>query len=198
MNPKNLDLLFIGNSHTYCNDLPLLVRDRAEAAGYACRVTMLAHPDWYLSQHAEGPEARFNILYGHYDYVILQEHAHPFPPEAQYLDAVTALDRMIREAGSVPVLDECWAKKDEPEKQEQMNEIHRRAAERIGALLAPVGENWWKYQESRPDMEMYDRDGAHASQAGSGFAAGVIWEAILRHLRGEETFSAAAPADSRM
>ena len=79
-----------------------------------------------------------------------------------------------------------------------MNEIHRRAAERIGALLAPVGENWWKYQESRPDMEMYDRDGAHASQAGSGFAAGVIWEAILRHLRGEETFSAAAPADSRM
>ena len=61
---KDLNILFIGNSHTYYNDMPRLVKLRAIEAGYNCQVTMLAHPNWFLSQHAEEPEARFNILHG--------------------------------------------------------------------------------------------------------------------------------------
>ena len=177
-NKKDLSILFIGNSHTYYNDMPRLVRLRADEKDYNCRVTMLAHPNWFLSQHAEEPEARFNILYGKYDYVVLQEHAHPFGPEEEFLNAAAALNRMIREAGSIPVIYECWAKKDEPELQEHMNEVHRHVAEEIGALVAPVGENWWTYQASWPEIEMYSNDGAHASDAGSGFAAKIIWETI--------------------
>ena len=73
---------------------------------------------------------------------------------------------------------EAWARKAEPEAQAQMNEAHRRIAEEIGALLAPVGENWWLYQKSWPDLEVYAEDGAHASPAGSDFAAKYIWEEI--------------------
>jgi len=183
---KDLGILFIGNSHTYCNDLPLMVKRRAVEEGYTCRVTMLAHPNWFLSRHAEEPEARFNILYGKYDYVVLQEHAHPFGPEEEFLNAAVALNRMIREAGSIPVVFECWAKKDEPELQSHMNEVHRRVAEEIGALVAPIGENWWRYKESWPDLEMYDADGAHASRAGSDFAAKLIWEEIHTDLHRKE------------
>ena len=61
-----------------------------------------------------------------------------------------------------------------------MNEAHRRVAGQIGALLAPVGENWWGYMKSWPNLEMYAEDGAHASPAGSDFAAKYIWETI-RH-----------------
>ena len=57
---KDLNILFIGNSHTYYNDMPRLVKVRADEGGCNCRVTMLAHPNWFLSQHAEEPEARFN------------------------------------------------------------------------------------------------------------------------------------------
>ena len=183
---KDLSILFIGNSHTYYNDLPRLVRLRAEEEGCSCRVMMLAHPNWFLSQHAEEPEARFNILYGKYDYVVLQEHAHPFPPEEEFLKAAASLNRMIREAGSTPVIYECWAKKDEPDLQEHMNQVHRRIAEKIGALVAPVGENWQSYQHSRPDLEVYDEDGAHASPAGSDFAARMIWETIRTDLERKE------------
>ena len=186
MNQKDLSILFIGNSHTYRNDLPRLVKLRAEEEGCGCRVTMLAHPNWFLSQHAEEPEARFNILYGKYDYVVLQEHAHPFGPEEEFLNAAAALNRMIREAGSIPVIYECWAKKDEPEAQEHMNEVHRQVAEEIGALVAPVGENWRSCQRGRTDPEMYDEDGAHASRAGSDFAAECIWETIRTHMIGKD------------
>ena len=49
MNTRTLRILFIGNSHTYCNDMPLMVRRRAADEGYDCQVTMLAHPGWYLA-----------------------------------------------------------------------------------------------------------------------------------------------------
>ncbi len=44
MKNKDLNILFIGNSHTYFNDMPLLVKRRADDEGFNCRVTMLAHP----------------------------------------------------------------------------------------------------------------------------------------------------------
>lgn len=180
---KKLNLLFIGNSHTYFNDLPLLVKCRAEDEGYECQVVMIAHGGWYLAQHAEEPDVKFNILHGNFDYVILQEHAHPFGPEEKFHDAVVVFNQMIREAGSIPVIYECWAKKDEPEAQAHMNEVHRKIASEVGALLAPVGENWWDYQKSWPDLEMYQPDGQHASEAGSDFAAKHIWETICTDLK---------------
>ncbi len=186
MKKKDLNILFIGNSHTYFNDMPLMVKRRADEEDYNCRVTMLAHPGWFLSRHAEEPDVRFNILYGKYDYVILQEHAHPFGPEEEFLNAAIALNRMIREAGSTPVIYECWAKKDEPEVQDYMNQVHRHVAEEISALVAPVGENWWSYKDSWPNLEMYDEDGAHASRAGSEFAAKYIWEEIRMDLYRKE------------
>ena len=60
---KTLSILFVGNSHTYFNDMPLMVKRRAEDEEYDCRVTMIAHPGWFLAQHAEEPDVRFNILY---------------------------------------------------------------------------------------------------------------------------------------
>ena len=50
-----------------------------------------------MEQHVQEPDVRFNILYGHYDYVVLQEHSHPFGPEEKLFDAVRQLNTWIRE-----------------------------------------------------------------------------------------------------
>ena len=178
---ESVSILFVGNSHTFVNDMPLTVRRLAEKEGFACRVTMIAHGGWFLAQHAGEPDVRFNILYGGYDYVVLQEHAHPFGPVEKYRDAVLTLNGMIREAGSVPVIYETWSQKAEPEMQEVMNRAHREIAREIDAVLAPVGEGWQAYGAGHPDTEMYADDGAHASSAGSAFAAEVIWKTIRKH-----------------
>ena len=175
---KTVRILFIGNSHTYCNDLPHIVQILAGEEGYDCQTTMIAHGGWYLEQHAQEPEVRFNILYGKYNYVVLQEHSHPFGPEEKFFKAVLALNQLIREAGSTPVIYSTWARKTEPQEQERMNAAHVRIAKNTNALLAPVGKYWWTYQECWPDVEMYAGDGAHASFAGSEFAAKYIWETI--------------------
>ena len=36
----------------------------ADDEGFDCRVTMIAHGGWFLAQHAEEPDVRFNVLYG--------------------------------------------------------------------------------------------------------------------------------------
>ena len=178
MQKKKLRILFIGNSHTYFNDMPQMVARRFLEEGYDCEVTMVAHGGWFLEQHVKEPDVRFNILYGHYDYVVLQEHSHPFGPEEKFLDAARALNKWIREAGSKPVIYMTWAKKEEEHEQARMTAVHEAVAKDIDALIAPVGENWWSYMRSYPDLEMYYEDGAHASESGSDFAAKYIWDAI--------------------
>lgn len=159
-----------------------MVRRRAMENNYDCEVTMLAHGGWYLEQHVQEPEVVFNILCGHYDYVVLQEYTHPFGPAEKYFNAVRKLNEWIREAQSIPVIYMTWSKKDEEEKQEELTLASHQIAQEIGALLAPVGENWWSYMRSWPNLEMYNQDGAHASPAGSDFAAKYIWETIRKDL----------------
>ena len=76
-----------------------------------------------------------------------------------------------------------WAMKEEKEVQPRMTAANKQIAEEIGALLAPVGENWWAYREAHPETEMYYEDGAHASAEGSAFAAGYIWKSIEEDLK---------------
>ena len=177
-NQKKLRILFIGNSHTYFNDMPEMVAEQFRKEQYDCEVTMIAHGGWFLEQHVNEPDVRFNILYGHYDYVVLQEHAHPFGPEEKFYGAVRQLNQWILEAGSKAVIYMTWAKKDEEFNQERMTLAHEQIAEEIEALLAPVGKYWWEYMRSYPDIEMYYKDGQHASPDGSRFAAKYIWNAI--------------------
>ena len=177
-NQKKLRILFIGNSHTYFNDMPEMVAEQFRKEQYDCEVTMIAHGGWFLEQHVNEPDVRFNILYGHYDYVVLQEHAHPFGPEEKFYGAVRQLNQWILEAGSKAVIYMTWAKKDEEFNQERMTLAHEQIADELGMLLAPVGKYWWEDMRSYPDIEMYYKDGQHASPDGSRFAAKYIWNAI--------------------
>ena len=182
----HIRLLFIGNSHTYYNDLPYMVSVMVAESGVQADVTMIAHGGWYLKQHAAEPDVLFNIKYGNYDYVILQEHSHPFDHLDDYEEALRILTGWIREAGSVPVIYGTWSMKSQPEKQEVMNQTNRTLSEKLATLYAPVGESWWAYQKNWPQIEMYDPDGGHASRAGSEFAAKIIWSTILTDFRKEE------------
>ena len=180
---KNIKILFIGNSHTYMNDLPYLVKYAAEKDGYACDITMLAHGGWYLAQHVRDKEARFNIKYGNYDYIVLQEHAHPFDHINEFFKASMTLNSWADESESRIIFFEPWARKNDDAAQEQMHLAHTKITEGLNALLAPVGTKWWIYKNNNPDIELYDEDGAHASIAGSKFAARVLWDTIRSSIR---------------
>ena len=46
---KKLRILFIGNSHTYYNDMPSMVVRRFREQGYDCEVTIKQKGDWFCN-----------------------------------------------------------------------------------------------------------------------------------------------------
>lgn len=175
-----MKVLFIGNSHTYYNDMPGMFAKICQDNGVNMEVTMLAHGGKGWDFHLEEPEVKFNITYGGYDAVILQHTAHPMGDLSVMKQCGKELIRWVQKAGARPVLYMTWTtKKDGEAAQETMSSAYRSLQKETGCELAPVGEQWWKYHKEHPDVELYDQDGQHASKAGSCLAAQVIADTVL-------------------
>lgn len=173
-------ILFIGNSHTYYHDLPERFRQICISQGTQAEVTMLAHGGKGLDFHSEEPETRFNILYGNYDWVVLQHLAHPFVQEEKMFEAAKKIDRYIRQTRAKKLLYMTWSEEENPEGQERMASAYRQLGRDLAAEVAPVGIAWWEYLDRYPDARLFDKDGRHATPLGSSLAACVIYEAMFR------------------
>ena len=66
-------LLFLGNSHTYYNDMPFLAAELLRAGGDAVEVAMLTRGGQSLAGHLQNEQTRFNLLYGGWDLCLAQE-----------------------------------------------------------------------------------------------------------------------------
>ena len=104
-------VLFVGNSHTYFNDMPALFgRMCGELTGEDPEVAMLAYSGRSLAWHREEYFAlRFALLHGHYDFCVIQQQAHPFPGEELTRAGVEEIAALCQKAGTRPVLYMTWA-----------------------------------------------------------------------------------------
>jgi len=175
-----MKILFIGNSHTFMNDMPALVRDMVrEVTGADCESVMLAYGGrslkWHMSE--EKFAVRYNILHGGYDFCVMQEVAHPMTDEQDTYDNVRKIADLCRTAGTVPVIFETWCEKKMPEHQAEMNRRYRFISGDTGALLAPIGEAWEKARDLC-GTDLYWHDGEHASPAGDYLTALVITKTL--------------------
>ena len=173
-------ILFIGNSHTYFNDMPQMVRELFACAEEPVSVTMLTHGGMTLDWHCKQEQTAFNLRFGGYDYCVLQQAAHPFDGYQALSDGVREIRGLAGENPPRFVLYMTWAEKAKPENQPEMTEAYRRTAAEQGTLLAPAGEMWKKFRSLYPDIDLYFTDGAHASYAGSMMAACAVFSTIFR------------------
>jgi hypothetical protein len=192
----HMRIIFIGNSHTYMNDMPQLVSEMIESAtGEKCEVVMLAYSARSLKWHMgeEYFSERFNILHGKYDYCIIQEHAHPMTDEADTIAYAARIIELCKKANTVPVIFETWAEKVKPENQTEMNRRYQSLAKDQGALLAPIGEVWSSAMNELQDsfgVDLYYRDGEHASAIGDFLVSMVLTKLITGKLPSEDFLKA--------
>ena len=170
--------LFIGNSHTYFNDMPAIFKNLCKEQGIDMQITMLTKGGMGLDYHEENEQTRFNILYGEYDFVILQHVAHPMGEYDAMEAAADKIVSWIRESGAVPCYYMTWTEEDNEAFQAEMAARYRKLAGKHECLLAPVGEKWWEEIHRNPSVDLYYEDRRHASVAGSTLAARVIFDAL--------------------
>lgn len=175
--------LFIGNSHTFFNDMPGIFQSICREHGIEMHVTMLTKGGMGLDWHMEQEQTRFNIAYGGYDYVVLQHTAHPMGDFDNMRKGAQTLVTWAKEAGSTPVFYQTWAMKGDEGHQPFMSGVYELLGRELGVQVAPVGDMWQQYRLAHPEEELYFTDGQHASPAGSRLAAQVIFETIFPDLK---------------
>ena len=171
-----MKVLFVGNSHTYFNDLPaLFARFAACTTGEQPDVTMLAYSCRDLAWHrTEYFSLRFNLMYGNYDYCVIQQAAHPYPPVETTMRFGAEIIDLCHRCGAIPVVYMTWAEKRFPEHQQIMIDTCETLSREQNTLLAPVGSIWRDIRENEPDIELYYQDGEHAGPYGDFLIAAVL------------------------
>jgi hypothetical protein len=169
-------VLFIGNSLTYANDLPELVRALGAAAGLpAIEVRTVAYPDYNLEDHLARGEAGRAIASGTWSLVVLQQGPSSLEENRAQLRASTvtfAAD--IRKAGGRPALYMVWPSLENAATFDRTVESYRLAAADVQGVLFPVGEAFRVARSRDGSAPLYESDGYHPTLAGSYLAALVI------------------------
>ena len=184
-----MKVLFVGNSHTFFNDMPeLFARFVEKTTGEKPEVVMLAYGGRDYKWHRKEYFAlRFNLMYGGYDYCILQQAAHPYPPIEETMEYGGMIIDLCQKYGVKPVVYMTWAEKRLPENQQKMINTCTNLAKEKSALLAPVGAIWQSVQRNYPDIELYFRDGEHAGPYGDFLIACVMCRLLTGKLSEEVT-----------
>lgn len=164
-----MKILFLGNSHTYYNDLPALFRSISSQCGREVEVSMLAQPgvtyEWHLTH---GTDFRFALMHGGYDYIVMQQAAHePCPGLEETLVGALEICDFARKCGITPVQTLPWARIGIEGEQQRMYEIYEKVCRETGAKENPVGRVFEYINNTRPDIRLHWFDGAHASPYGS-------------------------------
>lgn len=72
---KELNVLFLGNSYTYVNDVPKMVQNLAHAAGHTLTYDQHTEGGWTLDKHWHSDITLNKIRQGGWDIVVIQGHS---------------------------------------------------------------------------------------------------------------------------
>lgn len=205
------EVLFLGNSYTAVNNLPLLVSDIATSKGNTLTYDSNTPGGYTLNGHSTNTTSLAKINSNNWDYVVLQEQSQiPSFPQSQvatdcypYADS---LNRFIKENDSctVTMFYMTWGRENGDASncagwppvctydgmQAQLRESYVNMMGYYNAELSPVGAAWKYTRDNDPTIQLYTADESHPSIHGSYLAACVFYAAIFQ----ETPVGAAFPA----
>ena len=193
-------VLFIGNSYTYYNNLPDLVKNLAASVDKKVAPSICLRGGQKLKGHLENEFLQKTLAEGGFDYVVIQEASYtPSYSTAYVVENVYPYAHQVdslAKAGSPQVKTVyymTWGHKngvvnyptDYP-----FNKTYQGMQNRLktsylemtydnGGICAPVGMAWERVVNERPDIELYAKDLYHPSKEGSYLAACTILCTIL-------------------
>lgn len=177
-------VLFIGNSHTRRHgglDWQIGNFVAAEDAPRRYEGEIVADGGATLADHwAQG--AAQGIPDGDFDVVVLQgwlAGARTASVEP-FLEHARLFDEVISDAGARTVLFMTWPRdhSDWSTLQDAVS-AHRRLERELGAIVAPAAVAFERARAERPDLQLMDADGIHATWEGAYLAAATVYATLF-------------------
>jgi hypothetical protein len=199
---QNYDVLFLGNSYTFYNNMPDLVSEIALSLDDTLNATSNTPGGWTLQSHAAQNSSSLQALnQQNWDFVVVQAQSQepsfpPFQVEQQtYPYAQSLVDSILaNDSCSEPMFFMTWGRKNGDAVNgvgypaiatyEGMQSRLRNSYLEMGfdndCSVSPVGMAWKKSIEQNPDFELYSGDGSHPNLAGSYLSACVFYSSIFK------------------
>ena len=190
-------VLFIGNSYTYVNDLPVLLQSVVDAQGDYLFVDSRTQGGATFQTHVGNASTYTKINSHAWDYVVLQAQSQePSFPDSQV--DVNTLPYAEQLADSVYANNFCsevlmfmtWGRENGDSQwqpistfegmNDRLRSAYLRMADSVQGSTSPVGSAWRYVRENYPTIQLYVGDGSHPSYAGSYLAACTFYASIYR------------------
>lgn len=184
-------ILFIGNSYTYFNSSPELLKSLAQEKfpNKVVETQLISDGGLTLERHWEGNRAIPAIRSGNWDFVVLQEQSKLgmgvlidrdmyFGNTDLFFEYARKFDAEIKKAGAKTVFFMTWSVRERPQEQEILTFAYTEMAKELDAILAPIGLVWDKLR-TNDNLDLYFRDGSHPSPQGSYLVATTLFATLF-------------------
>jgi hypothetical protein len=198
MADDSLRVLFIGNSHTYVNDLPGLFSGLSEAGGRPVRTDASTFGGYSLEDHTTTQTTFDKIAQDSWSVVVLQEQSviptiHYWRDSSMY-PASRLLDSLIKLQGAKTAFYMTWGWKyggshaygdswspdlpDYFEMQESVRVAYEGIANELSATLVPVGVAFARARRVDSLVDLWQADSCHATLEGTYLGACVFYAVL--------------------
>lgn len=190
-NTDAIRILFIGNSYTYFNSSPELLKAliQEKHPEKVVETKLISDGGMTLAHHWKDNRALKAIQSGKWDYVVLQEQSKLgmavmidkdifFGQTNKFFEYARKFDAEVKKAGSKTVFMMTWSVKNRPNEQAILSHAYASIAKELDAIVAPVGLVWDNVR-SNPNINLYANDGNHPSTAGSYLIASTLYGTLL-------------------
>jgi len=194
MPTDGLRVLFLGNSLTYSNDIPLIVQALAAAAGKKMYVQSICFPAYNLEDQYRQGDALKALKRQKWDFVVMQQGPTSLPEDAEDMTHwAKVFDPKIRKAGAKPAMYMVWPQHDRIAYFDAIHEHYSDTAAAIKAMFIPAGEGWRNAWKRDPQAPLYSYDQFHPSSTGSYLSAlsiyGMLFDVPPKDLPGKLTLA---------
>ena len=173
-----MNVLFIGNSHTYLHYMPQMLGELTQAADSSIQLNIdqITGEGAGLQWHWNNQPSREKIRSRRWDWVVLQDRSGgPLGELESFRIHARRLDEEIRRQGAKTVFYMTWANKSRRRSQKMITEAYAQIATELGAVLAPVGLAWEKIQALDVELNLHHIDDRHANPSGAYLTACVFY-----------------------
>lgn len=184
-------ILFIGNSYTYYNSTPELLKAliHEKFPERVVKTQLISGGGMTLADHWQNDGTVETIRTGEWDYVVLQEQSKLgmpvmidndiyFGQTEQFFEHARKFDSEITKTDAKTVFLMTWSVRDQPNEQAILTHAYMAIAKELEAIVAPVGLVWDELR-TNPKLELYADDGGHPSPMGSYLSAVTLYATLM-------------------
>jgi hypothetical protein len=178
---NGLRVLFLGNSLTYSNDIPLIVQALAKSAGQSLHVQSICYPNYNLEDQWTNGEALRALSSAKWDVVVMQQGPSSVMENREDMRKwAKRFAPKIRKAGARPAMYMVWPTPDRIDYFDDVREAYSLAASDIRGMFIPAGEAFRAAWRRDPKAPLLSFDSFHPSDAGSYTAALSIYGMLYK------------------